>query len=66
MVQPSAFILLLSSLLSYLYLYYWFGVGEATLQIHHLNSQFTPARPDILQALPPPSYKLFKEKEKEI
>jgi hypothetical protein len=24
------------------HLYYWFGVGEATLHIHHLNSDFTP------------------------
>jgi hypothetical protein len=23
-------------------LYYWFGVGEGTFQIHHLNFQFTP------------------------
>jgi hypothetical protein len=45
-------------------LYYWFGVGEGTLQIHHLTSQFTPATPDILQALPPPSYQRSKEKKK--
>jgi hypothetical protein len=23
-------------------LYYWFRVGEGTLQIHHLTSNFTP------------------------
>jgi hypothetical protein len=36
-------------------LYYWFGVGEGTLQIHHLNSNFTPTRHGILLILPPPS-----------
>jgi hypothetical protein len=24
------------------YIYYWFEVDEGTLQIHHLNSDFTP------------------------
>jgi hypothetical protein len=24
------------------YLYYWFAVGEATLSLHYLNSNFTP------------------------
>jgi hypothetical protein len=37
------------------YLYYWFGVGEGTLEIHHLSSNFAPAKPKILQTLPPPS-----------
>jgi hypothetical protein len=28
-------------------LYYWFRVGEGTLQIHHLNSQFTPVNKEL-------------------
>jgi hypothetical protein len=31
-----------SLILSYFTIYYWFWVGEGTLQIHHLNSNFTP------------------------
>jgi hypothetical protein len=34
--------------------------------LHHLTSQFTPATPDILQALPPQSYQRSKEKKKSI
>jgi hypothetical protein len=30
------------------YLYYWFRVGEATLQIHHLISGFTPNKKNSL------------------
>jgi hypothetical protein len=37
-------------------LYYWFSVGEGTLPLHHLITNFTPARLDIIQPLPPPSY----------
>jgi hypothetical protein len=29
------------------YLYYWFAVGEATLPLHHLNSQFTPSKNNL-------------------
>jgi hypothetical protein len=28
--------------------YYWFVVGEGILPLHHLNSDFTPTRLDIL------------------
>jgi hypothetical protein len=35
--------------------YYWFGVGEGTLQIHYLISEFTPMKIDMLQTLPPPN-----------
>jgi hypothetical protein len=40
----------------HLNLYYWFLVGEATLPLHHLISDFAPTRPGILQPLPPQSY----------
>jgi hypothetical protein len=42
-------------------LYYWFGVGgEGTFEIHHLISDFAPARSGILQPLPPASYSAFR------
>jgi hypothetical protein len=42
----------------YLYcLYYWFSVGKATLPLHHLIFDFSPATPDKLRTVPPPSYK---------
>jgi hypothetical protein len=31
--------------------YYWFRVGEGTLQIHHFIAQNTPAKPGILHSL---------------
>jgi hypothetical protein len=37
-----------SECMKHKYLYYWFRVGEDTFWLHHLISDFIPARPAIL------------------
>jgi hypothetical protein len=45
-------------------LYYWFSVGEATLPLHHLITQNTPAKPGIVHSLATAKLSRYHENKK--